>query len=108
VNASGRHRRPPEKEARHDHHRLFPHHRRHRRGPGRRRHPGPAAAGAAAARGAGAATAAHLDTHNLADYGAAITADNATDTARSAGVPHMSDNHKGSGSYFEQMNGGAN
>jgi hypothetical protein len=63
---------------------------------------------AAPARGAGAATAAHLDTHNLADYGAAITADNATDTARSAGVPHMSDNHKGSGSYFEQMNGGAN
>lgn len=57
---------------------------------------------------AGGATAAHLDTHNLADYGAAITADNATDTARSAGVPHMSDNHKGSGSYFERMNGGAN
>jgi hypothetical protein len=93
VNASGRHRRPPEKEARHDHHRLFP---------------GCAAPRAAAATGAGAATAAHLDTHNLADYGAAITADNATDTARSAGVPHMSDNHKGSGSYFEQMNGGAN
>jgi hypothetical protein len=69
---------------------------------------GIAAALVAAGIRAGAATAAHLDTHNLADYGAAITADNATDTARSAGVPHMSDNHKGSGSYFEQMNGGAN
>lgn len=47
-------------------------------------------------------------TQNLADYGAAITADNATDTARSEGVPHMSDHMKGSGTYFEQMNGGAN
>ena len=44
---------------------------------------------------------------NLADYGAAITADDSTDTARSEGVPHMSDNHRGSGSYFEHMNGGA-
>lgn len=42
---------------------------------------------------------------NLADYGAAITADDASNAARSKGVPHMSDNHKGSGSYFEHMNG---
>jgi hypothetical protein len=45
-------------------------------------------------------------TQNLADYGAAITADDATDAARSEGVPHMSDNHKGSGKYFERMDGG--
>jgi hypothetical protein len=42
---------------------------------------------------------------NLADYGAAITADNATDHARSEGVPHMSDNHRGNGNYFERMDG---
>ncbi len=42
---------------------------------------------------------------NLADYGAAITADDATDTARSEGVPHMSDNHRGDGNYFERMDG---
>lgn len=57
---------------------------------------------------AGGAAVAQTHTQNLADYGAAITADNATDAARSAGVPHMSDNHSGSGTYFERMNGGAN
>lgn len=45
---------------------------------------------------------------NLADYGSAITADDASDHARAEGVPHMSDNHKGSGSYFERMDGGGN
>ena len=34
-----------------------------------------------------------------------ITADDATDTARSEGVPHMSENHRGNGNYFEQMDG---
>ncbi len=53
--------------------------------------------------GGAAVTATH--TTNLADYGAAITADNATDTARSEGVPHMSDNHRGNGNYFENMDG---
>jgi hypothetical protein len=47
-----------------------------------------------------------IHTQNLADYGAAITADDATDHARSEGVPHMSDHESGSGRYFEQMNGG--
>ena len=56
---------------------------------------------------AGGAAVTSTHTQNLADYGAAITADNATDTARSAGVPHMSDNHSGSGTYFEKMNGAA-
>lgn len=53
--------------------------------------------------GGAAVTATH--TTNLADYGAAITADNSTDTARSEGVPHMSDNHRGNGHYFENMDG---
>ncbi|MFN8070268.1 MAG: hypothetical protein U0R66_00415 [Mycobacterium sp.] len=56
---------------------------------------------------AGAAVS-QTHTQNLADYGAAITADNSTGTARSEGVPHMSDHQTGSGNYFEQMNGGAN
>lgn len=55
---------------------------------------------------AGGTAASQTPTHNLADYGAAITADDATNHARSEGVPHMSDNHKGSGTYFEHMNGG--
>ena len=53
----------------------------------------------------GGAAVTQTDTQNLADYGSAITADDADDYARAAGVPHMSDNHKGSGSYFERMNG---
>lgn len=57
---------------------------------------------------AGGAALSQTHTQNLADYGAAITADDATNAARSAGVPHMSDNHSGSGHYFERMNGGAN
>ena len=57
---------------------------------------------------AGGAAVSQTHTQNLADYGAAITADDATHTARDEGVPHMSDNHRGSGSYFEHMNGGAN
>lgn len=61
------------------------------------------AAGILAAGGA----VSQVHTQNVADYGAAITADNSTDSARAAGVPHMSDNQKGSGSYFERMNGGA-
>ncbi len=54
---------------------------------------------------AGGAAATAAQTVNLADYGAAITADNSTDAARSEGVPHMSDNHRGNGSYFERMDG---
>lgn len=67
-----------------------------------------AAAAALISIGVLAAGAAGPATHpqNLADYGSAITADNATDVARSEGVPHMSDNHRGSGNYFERMNGG--
>ena len=67
-----------------------------------------AAAGALIAAGLLAAGAEVSQTHtqNLADYGAAITADDATDHARSEGVPHMSDNHRGSGRYFERMDGG--
>lgn len=57
---------------------------------------------------AGGAAVRAVHTANLADYGAAITADNATDVARSEGVPHMSDKHRGSGNFFEKMNGGAN
>ena len=53
--------------------------------------------------GGAAITATH--TTNLADYGSAITADDAADHARSEGVPHMSDNHHGNGSFFERMNG---
>lgn len=53
--------------------------------------------------GGAAVTATHPA--DLADYGAAITADNATDTARSEGVPHMSDNHRGDAAYFERMDG---
>lgn len=46
-------------------------------------------------------------TANLADYGAAITADDSTATAVSEGVPHMSTGRGigNSGSYFERMNG---
>lgn len=62
-------------------------------------------AGALIAVGILAGTQTH--TRNLADYGAAITADDAANHARSEGVPHMSDNHHGSGNYFERMNGGA-
>jgi hypothetical protein len=54
----------------------------------------------------GGAAVTETQTRNLADYGSAITADDATDHARSEGVPHMSDNHRGSGRYFERMNGG--
>lgn len=43
-------------------------------------------------------------THDLADYGAAITADDATDHARDRGVPHM-DDHRHSAGYFEKMDG---
>jgi hypothetical protein len=57
---------------------------------------------------AGGAALTQGHTQNLADYGAAITADDATHTARSEGVPHMSDNHKGNGHYFERMDGGSN
>lgn len=53
--------------------------------------------------GGAAVTATH--TTNLADYGAAITADDASDHARAEGVPHMSDNHRDSSSYFERMDG---
>jgi hypothetical protein len=53
----------------------------------------------------GGGAVAQTRTQNLADYGSAITADDATDYARSEGVPHMSDNHKGSGKYFERMDG---
>jgi len=53
--------------------------------------------------GGAAATATH--TTNLADYGSAITADDASDHARAEGVPHMSDNHRGNGDYFERMDG---
>lgn len=56
---------------------------------------------------AGGAAVSQIHTQNLADYGAAITADDSTDTARSEGVPHMSDHQTGSGNYFERMNGGA-
>ena len=55
---------------------------------------------------AAGAEVSQVHTQNLADYGAAITADDATDHARSEGVPHMSDNHRGSGNYFERMDGG--
>lgn len=66
-----------------------------------------AVAGALIAAGllAGGAAASQVHTQNLADYGAAITADDATDHARSEGVPHMSDNHRGNGSYFARMDG---
>ncbi|MFN8072273.1 MAG: hypothetical protein U0R66_10795 [Mycobacterium sp.] len=43
-------------------------------------------------------------THNMADYGAAITADDATDHARDRGVPHM-DDHEHAPGYFERMDG---
>lgn len=42
--------------------------------------------------------------HNLADYGAAITADDATAHAESRGVPHM-DDHEHAPGYFERMDG---
>ena len=54
---------------------------------------------------AGGAAVTTTHTTNLADYGAAITADDATDHARAEGVPHMSDNHRGNGTYFERMDG---
>lgn len=54
---------------------------------------------------AGGAVVCATHTTNLADYGAAITADDATDHARAEGVPHMSANHHGDGSYFERMDG---
>ena len=54
---------------------------------------------------AGGASLSTVHTHNLADYGAAITADDATDHARARGVPHM-DDHRHSPKYFERMNGG--
>ena len=54
---------------------------------------------------AGGAAMTTMHTTTLADYGAAITADNATDHARAEGVPHMSDNHHGNGNYFERMDG---
>lgn len=47
-------------------------------------------------------------TQILADYGAAITAEDASNAARDKGVPHMSDRHRGSGNFFERMNGGDN
>ncbi len=47
-------------------------------------------------------------TQILADYGAAITAEDASDAARAKGVPHMSDRHRGSGDFFERMNGDDN
>lgn len=47
-------------------------------------------------------------TQILADYGAAVTAEDASDAARAKGVPHMSDRHRGSGEFFERMNGGDN
>ena len=53
--------------------------------------------------GGGSPHAGH--THNLADYGAAVTAEDASDAARSRGVPHM-DDHRHSAGYFEEMNGG--
>jgi hypothetical protein len=54
---------------------------------------------------AGGAAITTVHTTNLADYGAAITADDATDHARAEGVPHMSENHHGNGNYFERMDG---
>lgn len=56
---------------------------------------------------AGGAAVGQIHTQNLADYGAAITADNSSATAASEGVPHMSDNQTGNGHYFERMNGAA-
>jgi len=52
-----------------------------------------------------AALVAATHSTNLADYGSAITADDASDHARAEGVPHMSDNHRGNGDYFERMDG---
>ena len=54
---------------------------------------------------AGGAAVSQTHPQNLADYGAAITADDAGDHARAEGVPHMSDNHRGNGDYFERMDG---
>ena len=59
----------------------------------------------AAALLAGGAALTTTRTANLADYGSAITADDATDHARAEGVPHMTDNHRGNGTYFERMDG---
>jgi hypothetical protein len=53
---------------------------------------------------AGGASHTAEHSHNLADYGAAITADDATDHARARGVPHM-DNHEHAPGYFERMDG---
>ena len=64
-----------------------------------------AAALVSAALLAGGAAVATAHTANLADYGAAITADDAGDHARAEGVPHTSDNHRGDGNYFERMDG---
>jgi anti-sigma factor RsiW len=54
---------------------------------------------------AGGAAATTTHTTNLADYGAAITADISSANATSEGVPHMSDNQTGNGHYFERMDG---
>ena len=54
---------------------------------------------------AGGAAVATTHTTDLADYGSAITADDASDHARAEGVPHMSDNHRGDANYFERMDG---
>ena len=45
------------------------------------------------------------NTRNLADYGAAITADDASNAARDRGVGHMEDSRH-SPEYFKQMDGG--
>ena len=44
-------------------------------------------------------------TANLADYGAAITADDASNEARARGVPHTEDSRH-SPEYFKEMDGG--
>lgn len=44
-------------------------------------------------------------THNLADYGADISADNSEAHSAEGGVRHMGD-HEHSSRYFERMDGG--
>ncbi len=53
---------------------------------------------------AGAGSPNTAQTHNMADYGSAITADDATAHAESRGVPHM-DDHEHAPGYFERMDG---
>ena len=54
---------------------------------------------------AGGATLSTTHSRNLADYGAAITAEDAANHARARGVPHM-DDHRHAPGYFKRMNGG--